>query len=149
MFPVLIFYFNNYKSSICQKKRDVNEICAKEVFSSMVNFQKFGTLVGSSCLPKQPKQHTPRSDCFCRRSLIRVFPVCYSDIHFVNSSLDNQHFTWEQKQKSVHNFRTFIVLIDFSLTVKAATLIFMPWHGSAISSAKQRKSGSNYGLVKN
>ena len=32
-----------------------------------------------------------------------------------------------------------IILIDFSLTVKAATLIFISGRGSAISSAKQRK----------
>ena len=34
------------------------------------------------------------------------------------------------------------VLIDFTLTVKATTLIFISWHGSAISSTKQGKSGS-------
>ena len=34
------------------------------------------------------------------------------------------------------------VLIDFSLTVKAATFIFISGRGSAISSAKQGKSGS-------
>ena len=34
------------------------------------------------------------------------------------------------------------VLVDFSLTVKAATLIFVFWRDSAISSAKQGKSGS-------
>ena len=33
------------------------------------------------------------------------------------------------------------VLIDFSLTVKAATLIFISGRGSAISSAKEGKSG--------
>ena len=42
-----------------------------------------------------------------------------------------------------------IVLIYFSLTVKAATLIFVSGRGSAISSAKQRKSGSIYNLVMN
>ena len=41
------------------------------------------------------------------------------------------------------------VLIDFSLTVKAAILIFISGHGSAISSAKQGKLGSIYNLVKN
>ena len=41
------------------------------------------------------------------------------------------------------------VLIDFSLTVKAATLIFISGRGSAIiSSAKQGKSGSIYNSVK-
>ena len=42
-----------------------------------------------------------------------------------------------------------ILLIDFSLTVKAAALIFISGRGSAISSAKQGKSGSFYNLVKN
>ena len=41
------------------------------------------------------------------------------------------------------------VLIDLSLTVKAATLIFISGRGSAISSAKQGKSGSMYTLVRN
>ena len=41
------------------------------------------------------------------------------------------------------------VLLDFSLTVKAATLIFISGRGSAISSAKQGKSSSIYYLVKN
>ena len=41
------------------------------------------------------------------------------------------------------------VLIDFSCTVKAETLIFISGRGSAISSAKQGKSGSIYNLVKN
>ena len=40
------------------------------------------------------------------------------------------------------------VLIDFSLTVKAATLIFISWRGLAISSAKEGKSGFIYNLVK-
>ena len=41
-----------------------------------------------------------------------------------------------------------LVLIDFSLTVKAATLIFISGRGSAISSAKEGKSGFIYNLVK-
>ena len=40
------------------------------------------------------------------------------------------------------------VLLDFSLTVKATTLIFISGCGSAISSAKEGKSGSIYNLVK-
>ena len=42
-----------------------------------------------------------------------------------------------------------IILLDLSLSVKAATLIFISGRGSAISSAKQGKSGSIYNLVKN
>ena len=34
-------------------------------------------------------------------SLIRDFPVCYSDKRFVNSSPENQYFIWEQKEKNV------------------------------------------------
>ena len=40
-----------------------------------------------------------------------------------------------------------LVLLHFSLTVKAATLIFMAGCASAISSAKEEKSGSIYNLV--
>ena len=40
------------------------------------------------------------------------------------------------------------VLIDFLLTVKAETLIFLSGRGSAISSATEGKSGLIYHLVK-
>ena len=40
------------------------------------------------------------------------------------------------------------LLLDFSLTVKAATLIFISGRGSAISPAKEGKSGFIYNLVK-
>ena len=40
------------------------------------------------------------------------------------------------------------VLLDFSLSVKAATLIFISGCGSAISSPKQGKSGFIYNLLK-
>ena len=40
------------------------------------------------------------------------------------------------------------VLIDFSRTVKAATLIFISGRGSAISSPKEGKSGFIYNMVK-
>ena len=45
-------------------------------------------------------------------------------------------------------YRSCLVLIDFTLTVKAAILIFISGRGSAISSAKEGKSGSIYNLVK-
>ena len=41
-----------------------------------------------------------------------------------------------------------MLLLDFSLTVKAATLIFIPGCGSAMLSAKEGKSGSIYKLAK-
>ena len=39
------------------------------------------------------------------------------------------------------------ILLDFWLTVKAATLIFISGRGSAISSAKEGKSGFIYNLA--
>ena len=44
---------------------------------------------------------------------------------------------------------TYIIINRLSLTIKAATLIFISGRGSAISSAKQGNSGSIYNLVKN
>ena len=41
-----------------------------------------------------------------------------------------------------------VLLLDFSLSVKAATLIFLSGCDSAISSAKEVKSGFIYNLVK-
>ena len=45
-------------------------------------------------------------------------------------------------------FQRAVVLLDFSLTVKVATLIFISGCGSAISYAKEGKSGFIYNLVK-
>ena len=45
-------------------------------------------------------------------------------------------------------FFSFFLLKDFSLTVKAATLIFIPGRGSADASTKEGKSGFIYNLVK-
>ena len=42
-----------------------------------------------------------------------------------------------------------VILLDFSLTVKTATLIFISRRGSAISSDKEGKSDFIYNLVKN
>ena len=50
---------------------------------------------------------------------------------------------------NIENSHARLVLLDFSLTVKAATLIFISGCGSAISSAKQEESGSIYNLGKN
>ena len=58
-----------------------------------VNILKFRPLVAFQ--QRLDKQGRPRSDYFGRSSLIRAFPVCYSDEHFVDYSLDNQYFIWE------------------------------------------------------
>ena len=63
-----------------------------------------------------------------------------------NLEYSNEHIhvvlqKWKDKEKQR-------ILLDFSLTVKAATLIFISGCGSAISSAKEGKSGFIYNLVK-
>ena len=73
-----------------------------KILMHTVTVLKFWSLV--PCQNSRDKQCRPRSDCFWRSNLIRVFPVCYCDKKFVNSSPDNQYFTWEQKEKSVRNF---------------------------------------------
>ena len=47
---------------------------------------------------------------------------------------------FSESKEEVVTFLT-LVLLDFSLTVKTATLIFIPGRGWAISSAKEGKSG--------
>ena len=54
----------------------------------------------------------------------------------------------DKLNKATHIPGIRVVLFDFSLTVKAATLIFISGCGSAISSAKEGKSGFIYNLVK-
>ena len=53
----------------------------------------------------------------------------------------------ERSVKALFNV-AYNVLIDFSLTVKATTLIFISGRGSAISSAQEGKSDFIYNLVK-
>ena len=63
-----------------------------------------------------------------------------------------EYYNENDKTRIVIDLVTFyckMILKVFSLTVKAAILIFTPGRGSAISSAKQGKSGSIYNLVKN
>ena len=55
----------------------------------------------------------------------------------------NMHNTYRTYDSTIR------VLLDFSLTVKAATLIFISGCSSAISSAKVGKSDFIYNLVKN
>ena len=51
-----------------------------EVMADVLNFEQDI----DACLKDIDKQSRPRSNCFWRSSLIRVFPVCSSDKHFVN-----------------------------------------------------------------
>ena len=58
------------------------------------------------------------------------------------------YFYFRIKKKPFHEISVYIILLDFSLTVKVATLIFISGCGSAISSAKEGESGFIYNLVK-
>ena len=52
------------------------------------------------------------------------------------------------QQTGYYRGQTCYIFLDVSLTVKAATLIFISECGSAFSSAKEGKSGFIYNLVK-
>ena len=52
-----------------------------------------------------------------------------------------------RKPKNVTRSHVVLHVLDFSLTVKAATLIFISGCGSAITSAKEGKPGFIYNLV--
>ena len=54
------------------------------------------------------------------------------------------HLTLLSQFSGQFDTSVFSILIDFSLTVKAATLIFIPGRGSAISSVKQGKQVLDY-----
>ena len=55
---------------------------------------------------------------------------------------------WSADILDSYLWRYLYLLLDFSLTVKAETLIFISGCGSAISSAKEGISGFIYNLVK-
>ena len=62
------------------------------------------------------------------------------------------HFHSQQSSLSVSIINVILglntpAILDFSLTVKAATLIFISGRGSAISSANEGKSGFIFNLV--
>ena len=64
---------------------------------------KFGTLV--VCPKGLDKQDRPSSDCFWGSSLIRVFPVCYSDKQFLKEFQPwLSRFYLRTERKKVWNF---------------------------------------------
>ena len=87
-------------------------LCENIIYWVMLNVLYFK--ISNTYFPAKKgcaEQCRPRSNCFI---LIRDFPVCYSNKHFVNSSSKRQHFIWEQRQKSVQNFRTLNFTINHS-----------------------------------
>ena len=65
-----------------------------------------------------------------------------------NCELNIQYYPFDQQTCSMEVSKAITILIDFSLTAKAATFIFISGCGSAISSAREGKSGFIYNLVK-
>ena len=63
-------------------------------------------------------------------------------------ALFNIHIQWKETIAFYLFCYSVMMLLDFSLSVKAATLIFIFGCDSAISSAKEGKSGFIYNLVK-
>ena len=61
---------------------------------------------------------------------------------YVNAHISTNH------QRGPNVYPCNHLLLDFSLTVKAATLIFISGCGSAVSSVKEGKLGFIYNLVK-
>ena len=88
-------------------------------------------------LPKM--EHSDRNNRTYENLKFEIFPA-NKILYKVFQSLP------AQAETRLNNFVT--VLLVFSLTVKAATLIFISECGSAISSAKEGKSGLLYNLVK-
>ena len=74
-----------------------------------VNYLNFWTLV--ICQKVLDKQCRPRSDCFWWSSLIRVFPVCYSDKHFMNSSPEKKHLL-EYRKRNVFEILEHLPLLS-------------------------------------
>ena len=69
----------------------------------------------------------------------------YDTLYAIVNKSENatlQYFIFSEKV-----FDEKYLLLDFSFTVKAATLIFISGCGSAISSPKEGKSGFIYNLV--
>ena len=66
----------------------------------MITYGKHSKILRTSCLPKWPRQTGQTKS---RSSLIRVFPVFYSDKHFVNrdSSPDCHILFGNRKEKSL------------------------------------------------
>ena len=75
------------------------------------------------------------SCCYCKYTFLRTFPACNQSPRLCPEAGSTQKVKYKIG-RYIH------VLIDFSLTVKAVTLIFISGRCSASPSAKQEKSGS-------
>ena len=65
------------------------------------NYRKCSKFLNARCPTKMPRQAAlTQIRLLLGSSLIRVFPVCYSDMHFINSSPESQQFVREKEGKS-------------------------------------------------
>ena len=110
---------NNYDASIFDNNMEVETRSpyshydfpygtgGRYYFDLIAYILRFGTLF--ACQKGIDKQCRPRSDCFWRRSPIRVCTACYSDKYFVNPNLENQGCISEQNEKKHENIRWFTI----------------------------------------
>ena len=75
-------------------------------------------------------------------------PTYMSDVQETNQKGRSQT-SLTSRPEHVEQVTSTFILIDFSLTEKAVTLIFISGCGSVISPANQGKSGSIYNIGKN
>ena len=68
--------------------------------------------------------------------------------HITDPILHGSYIIYSIRVRAHIQNQMYSLFIDFLLTVKATTLIFIPGRASAISSAKEGKSGFIYNLVK-
>ena len=77
-----------------------------------------------------------------------VFPVCCSYKLFMNFSHDNQHFIWEQIEKSVQNFRTLFNVLYFSTRILFSLCILRNkrnrWYLNILRLLGQCKGGTSW-----
>ena len=79
-------WFLSSCAAVSQREKYMKKVTLIRImnFLYVIIFSKI--LNTSGCLPKRPRQtaQTQNIYCFCRCSLITVFPACYSDKHVMN-----------------------------------------------------------------
>ena len=91
-------WFLSSCAAVSQREKYMKKVSLN--FIRIVNFlySICSKILSTSCLPNGlDKQHRPRIDCFCKSSLINVFPVCYSDKHVMNFNPVLEHRTETEK----------------------------------------------------
>ena len=91
----------SHQSLCCSRTENIHKWMAEEAVQSGYSLFSILTIPAliNNILFENRKRKVFKILQTDRSSLIRVYPVCYLDKHFVNSSPDNQHFIWEQNRK--------------------------------------------------